>query len=153
MDFKHLPKLYKWQRYLPTWIIIQSSSVVLRYLSSAYRLRVASRFLSEAGNLKLSHYIVVCLHFTVSWRMSGRLSWNRNPEGMFYLVLANSVVTFLWVLHIQFIQQIVKQFRQEQFLAQMTVLATLKANSISSFFGAYYSFEVIGAARSTYVSL
>ncbi|XP_076398846.1 elongator complex protein 5 isoform X2 [Peromyscus maniculatus bairdii] len=38
----------------------------------------------------------------------------------------SSVVTFLWVLHVQ----LIKQSRQEQFLAQMAVFAKKKINSI-----------------------
>ena len=39
-----------------------------------------------------------------------------------------SAETFLWVLHVQFIQHKVKQSRQEQYLAHMANFAILKAS-------------------------
>ena len=51
-----------------------------------------------------------------------------------------SEVTFLWVLYVQFIQHIVKQSRQEQYLVQMASLAILEVNSITHFFDVHLPF-------------
>ena len=55
-----------------------------------------------------------------------------------FLVWQSSLVPFLWVLHVQFIQHTVKQSKQEQLLAQMANLTTMTENSIISFFNTHH---------------
>ncbi|KAL6030589.1 hypothetical protein STEG23_036546, partial [Scotinomys teguina] len=44
--------------------------------------------------------------------------------------LQSSVVTYLWIVHVQLMQRVVKKSRKEQFLTQMAIFAKKKINSI-----------------------
>ena len=133
--------------------IIQNSSVTLWFPSSAYR--VSDRLLSETGNLKLSclyWQFVSCFPLCHTECLADssikQKLWRTFPSS-----LTSSPVTFLWVLHVDIFWHSNKQFRQEHFLAQMASLATLKINSIRTFFSAYHSLEVIGASRRRHLTV
>ena len=101
---------------------------------------LSGRLFYEAGNLKDCFTYIGSLFVTLICVMQNvwqTLSCSRNPEGLSNLLLSSLVVISLWVLHVQFIQHTIKQFRQYQFHAQMASLVTLNANSIMSFFNAH----------------
>ena len=78
--------------------------------------------LFEAGNLKV-YFCPVMAKFISCFLLCPAeclavFSVKQKPWGII-LFLESSAVTFLWVLHVQFIQHTIKQSRQEQFLVQM----------------------------------
>ena len=126
----------------------KNSWTVTRFLSNAgesilaYRPRISDRLFCEAGILKDCHAMFcqssAAAFLCVLQNVWQTFLWNRRFHGLTCLILAKLQSFFplytdftVWTAYGQ-------QLGQVQFLAQMASLATLKANSMWSFFDAYH---------------
>lgn len=114
-----------------TWTVIQNFFVPLRHLSLAYR------HSNEARNLKIclalyqqSTSVTFFCALENVWQF---LMWKRNPEGPSHLVQILNKKFLLWF---PFIWCDIKQFRQEEFLAQEPSLLT-NEGKFHSFFNTH----------------
>ena len=108
---------------------------MLNHPSLACRTMLSGWLFQEAGNLKDCFAYIGTLSvtfFCVLQNIWNFPLWSRIPAGPSHL-LENRAVIFLWVSQVQFIQHTFMKSRQVQFLAQLTSLFTLNANSIPSF--------------------